>query len=400
MAIKKKIINLLKNLILLIIVLGLSFLILEGIFRIIKPEGTVDRRRIIATADERGLTIHKQNIDDYLPSPETQELVHMKTNQEGFIGNDYSLDKPTRTIRIAIFGDSFTEAIQVDFEKTFGYLLEKQLNQQEDSLNYEVMNFAVGGSGTMEALLLYYYYAKKYQPDLVILFFFENDFENNQFYLSQREKISSQDESWIEIEQSNANFRQERQDWRAQLLKFSRFIQWADRVVRTNPSLFNLTTKIGLHHQGPLGEGKENIPTGQFIFQLPLQEIYQEVFVLTKDLIKLFKSEVANNGSKFSFVYLPEAVQADEAVWQKALDQNQNLEKYTWDFQQPNKYLEKAALENKIPFFDLTPEFISYYQASSDNDFLYIHRTGHLNELGHQLVADKIQEFIKEVLTD
>lgn len=398
---KNKLKELAKNLILFLVVLGVMFLLIEGVFRIIKPAGTVDRRRVIATMDERGYTIHRANVDEYLSSPETGQPVHMKTNQEGFIGNNYSIEKPANTVRLAIFGDSFTEGIQIDFEKTFAYLLEKNLNQKNQSLKYEVMNFAVGGTGTMESVLLYEYYAKKYQPDLAILFFFENDFENNQFYLGERGKIiagAGNDPAWTEIPQSNANFKQDRQDWRAKLLRNSRFIQWIDRVVRTNPILFRLSTKIGLHHQGPLGEGEADIPTGQFIFQLPLQENYQEVFELTKDIINLFNQQAKRNKTKFALVYLPMAIQVDERLWQKTLAENPDLKNYQWDLQQPNNYLKRISQENQIPFLDFAAELIPYYQSHSADEFLYLHRDGHFNELGHQLVAQEVQKFIKEVL--
>src|SRR5271154_5995152 len=43
----------------------------------------------------------------------------IEVNRDGFRGPEYSLAKPPDTLRIAVLGDSFTEANQVALEDTF-----------------------------------------------------------------------------------------------------------------------------------------------------------------------------------------------------------------------------------------------------------------------------------------
>ena len=120
--------NLLINIGLFLASLLVSFFILEGVTRIFIPERNLQPHKGIAVADGRGDTVFQKNIDARLPSPELPDPVHVKTNAEGFIGRDYAVEKPAGALRFAFLGDSFVEAMQVNYEQTFAYLLEKSLN--------------------------------------------------------------------------------------------------------------------------------------------------------------------------------------------------------------------------------------------------------------------------------
>lgn len=73
--------------------------------------------------------------------------------------------------RILVLGDSFTEGIQVDQDKTFAKLLERQLNAEAGSQVFEVLNGGVAGWGTDNSLLFFRHEGWKYRPDLVVLAF-------------------------------------------------------------------------------------------------------------------------------------------------------------------------------------------------------------------------------------
>jgi hypothetical protein len=75
--------------------------------------------------------------------------------------------------RIAVLGDSFAEAMQVDVSKTFAALLEKRTGA-------EVMNFGVQGYGTAQQLLQWRRVVRGYSPDATVLLFYTgNDIYNN-----------------------------------------------------------------------------------------------------------------------------------------------------------------------------------------------------------------------------
>jgi hypothetical protein len=79
-------------------------------------------------------------------------------------------------------GDSYTEAMQVDLEKSFVKILESLLKADppDPALRYEVLNMGMSGYGTANEYFLYTSEGVRYNPDLLILAFVTgNDFRNN-----------------------------------------------------------------------------------------------------------------------------------------------------------------------------------------------------------------------------
>lgn len=101
----------------------------------------------------------------------------VKTNSSGFRGNEYQA-KEESVFRIAVIGDSFTEAIHVPYEKTFCQLLERRFEKAGQVV--EVLNFGVSGFGTAQELEMLNHYVLPTQPDIVILAIFTgNDVGDN-----------------------------------------------------------------------------------------------------------------------------------------------------------------------------------------------------------------------------
>ena len=80
-------------------------------------------------------------------------------------------------LRIALFGDSFTHGSQVRFEDSWGYVLERQLN--EAGLRAEVLNFGAGGYGMDQAFLRWRKQGRAYRPDVVLFGFLDRDVRRN-----------------------------------------------------------------------------------------------------------------------------------------------------------------------------------------------------------------------------
>ena len=100
-------------------------------------------------------------------------------NPEGFRDYQYEITKPNNTFRIIALGDSFTEGAWVPINDTWPKKLEKKLNQLNFSKKFEVLNFGIGGVGTLEEVELFKEKGLKYNPDMVILLFYPNDWENS-----------------------------------------------------------------------------------------------------------------------------------------------------------------------------------------------------------------------------
>lgn len=79
---------------------------------------------------------------------------------------EYSPEPPPDTLRIAVFGDSFTAGEEVKDEETWSRHLERGLTQA--GLRSEVLNFGVGAYGMGQAFLRWQRLGASYQPDIVI----------------------------------------------------------------------------------------------------------------------------------------------------------------------------------------------------------------------------------------
>jgi len=371
----------------------LGVLFLEFGFRIVlHAEQVAFSRQIVAVDEKTGHTIHKKNFSAVVYSNELGKDVLIETNNEGFVGKDYPVEKEKGTKRIAIIGDSYVAALQVDTEKNFVSLLEKELSKNP-AQKFEVMNFGVGGQGTFEELERYYYYVRKYKPDYVVLVFYPNDFENNQYYLQYKDLIEKDSPIW-DIPLSDANNNQGRKDLKYLLMKNSYLVRFLDARVKQNAFLNKLAITVGLQSQGPLGAPKEGIHPTTFIFEDPLQESFTDVYEFTLELIKYFDRRTKEDGARLVFTYLPMAIQVDDALWKEKNDAVSELSNYIWNLNLPNSYLKERLAKEKISFIDLMEEFKKEYKKDPGIT-LYNGREGHLNEKGHKKIQSVLSQKIK-----
>jgi hypothetical protein len=106
----------------------------------------------------------------------------VSVNRAGFRGPEWTIAKPADTLRVAVIGDSFTEAPQVAYERTFCAVAERALGGCKglDGRKIQVMNFGVDAYGTAQELITLRRHVWQYSPDLVVLAFFSgNDLRNN-----------------------------------------------------------------------------------------------------------------------------------------------------------------------------------------------------------------------------
>jgi|GEM_PF-5649348 len=369
-----------------------GLLILEAGIRIYDFATSEAKSSSIVAVNELGHTIYTPNLDEYWTSTDSaEELIHVFTNDHGFVGRNYPKEKPIDTYRIIGLGDSFTAAVDVNTEKNFISLLESGLSSQE---TVEVMNFGVGGQGTFEELVRYAHTASEWEHDLVAVFFYPNDFENNQYYLPFQERIRGDD--WHDIPLSNANNNVGRSDLKYRILKASRLIQIIDAKVRGNAFLESIAVRIGLHHTGVMGLPVQGIHPTFFMYQVPLSESHRAVFQFTGDLLAALKREVERKGARLVVVYLPEAITVDANLFEDKKEELPSLTEYVWDLDQPAAALHAAAAESDIPFLDLTGVFRNAF-AEDPSARLYIRRDGHFTEEGNALVARAVLPFLQSV---
>jgi hypothetical protein len=77
---------------------------------------------------------------------------------------------------IAVIGDSYVEAVQVDYDKSFPYLLEAALNNESPDRPVQVYSFGHSGANLAHYAHVVETVVARYQPDLVIVNIAHNDF--------------------------------------------------------------------------------------------------------------------------------------------------------------------------------------------------------------------------------
>jgi len=117
----------------------------------------------------------------YWQDKENDHPITGRFNSYGWRDKEWSLQKPKGTYRIAVLGDSYVEAFQVEAERTFLSLTEKALNNNH-GLKVELMNFGQSGFTQTEEYIVLQNDIINLSPDMVILFFLPgNDIEDISF---------------------------------------------------------------------------------------------------------------------------------------------------------------------------------------------------------------------------
>ncbi|MFH8086729.1 MAG: SGNH/GDSL hydrolase family protein [Candidatus Aenigmatarchaeota archaeon] len=110
----------------------------------------------------------------------------IKINSYGFRDYEYSLEKPSNTIRIVAVGDSHTFGLGVELEDTYPKVLEKRLNERNDKKKYEVLNFGVPAYDLNEKIEVLKSKALNFSPDIII---FQYTGDDILFNMELQEKI-------------------------------------------------------------------------------------------------------------------------------------------------------------------------------------------------------------------
>jgi len=80
---------------------------------------------------------------------------YVRINRDGFRDRERRMEKPAHTTRIAVLGNSWTEALQVPLESTFCAVMERELARcaAASDNRVEVLNFGTSGYSSAQELL-------------------------------------------------------------------------------------------------------------------------------------------------------------------------------------------------------------------------------------------------------
>lgn len=99
-------------------------------------------------------------------------------NSLGIVEKEIELIKPKNTFRIITIGDSFTEGDGAGYEDSYPRNLERILNKNSDTINYEIINAGVCGSDIFYMNKLLEDKLLKYKPDAIIYLLNQSDIDD------------------------------------------------------------------------------------------------------------------------------------------------------------------------------------------------------------------------------
>jgi hypothetical protein len=303
---------------------------------------------------------------------------YVKINDAGWRDRQHTVAKPAGVYRVAVLGDSYSEAMHVSMEDTYWHLLEKKLTQCL-AKPVEVMSFAVAGYGTAQQYLTLKDVALPYQPDLVLLQFTNgNDVRNNSRALEPEKERPFY----------TADFKLDRSF--AQEKEFTNRRTFSSEAVRhlTDYSrTFQLVRTVSLMSRAHAANPNE-VEAGLDVSPLspPKTPQWDEAWRITERLIAETNSLARIHGAPLVLVMVPYAIQVhpDPQVRAKVPGAD--------DFY-PEKRLEAFGRSHGIPVVALAPEM----QKLAQSEKRYLHGFestklgfGHWNPEGHRVAADLI----------
>lgn len=111
--------------------------------------------------------------EELFPSIETVfKRAPLTTNQWRLRDQEYTLEKPENTIRMAMFGKSYEMGWGVRNDQVFEQIAEDRLNAEFSSAsgkNYEMLNFSVGGYTTIQYTVIAEEKLTQFDPDILFI---------------------------------------------------------------------------------------------------------------------------------------------------------------------------------------------------------------------------------------
>jgi hypothetical protein len=317
--------------------------------------------------------------------------VWVQINSQGLRDREHALQKPPNTFRIAVLGDSYTEALQVPMEKDYSSVLEQGLTgcPSLHGQSVEVMNFGVNTFTTAQELLRLRERVWPYSPDLVILAF---DTGNNVFKNSRALQKDSSRPYFVErdgqlvLDDSFAHVPGARVRW-----LWNHFSSWSikhSRLLQVVAAGTNYVRYGNIDGLSPTGMGLSPV-----LYRDPDDPAWQDAWRVSEDLIAEMQQEVSARGSKFLVLTLSSSIQVDPSpVERQRLMQRVGIT----DIFYPDHRIQQFAASRGIPVLTLAP----YLQRYAEENQVAVHgqrsadHQGLLNELGHKvagkLVAQKV----------
>jgi hypothetical protein len=267
---------------------------------------------------------------------------------------------------IAVIGDSYIEAFQVDVDKNYPYLLRKRLYPE-----YEVYAAGRSGAALSQYLHMSRYLNKRFDPDVLIFNIVHNDFAESIRELNPGTpyfmQLSIDDSGSITETTPSPNYSfPQYKTWKRAVYKSAlfRYLDWNLNVRQLRRSIMRV--KAGTY--------EDNIAPAEV-------RKYQDLIYKAADhLAKTIREE--NKDKRVIFIF--------DAPKSAIYENNLRESKLLW----MHEMMDTICSANDIEYIDLAPLMDNAYQANKTRFNSEI--DGHWNEHGHEFVAGVLFAYLTQ----
>lgn len=326
------------------------------------------------TQTRDGLILLRPSLNEYLYKFNT----HVSTNALGFRDVEHELKNSKKTYRILLLGDSFMEALQVEFEESFPHLLEAELNKMLP-WHVEVINAAVSGWGTDDEVTYLARRGMALHPNRVLFgTTLHNDISDN---LEQRYHVREGERLRPKPVTEASLLRHFNLQIRSYLVSHSHLYQilyqgW--KSIGTRKAGSRLTEHVVELMRVESGATVKN---GWWVTRQRIAEANQ--------LSKL-------GGTQVTVFSIPLIYQVDRQAYAELLA-TYDLSVEQFDPNKPRAMLLQILEQENIPGIDMLPEFLQSIRESGGQP-LYIRGDGHFNRNGHRTAASVVSRQVADIV--
>jgi hypothetical protein len=344
--------------------------------------------------DERGWALRPGARGPYL----TEGNSFIEINRDGFRDRERPRIKPAETLRIAVLGDSYTEALPIPIDQTFWRVLEGELNRDttRHGRRVEVLNFGVNGYSTAQELLTLGCCVWHYAPDIVLLAFYPgNDLHDNSRALDwsptryARPYFTRAGGGWSVDRSFKRSWRYRAGKIAGPLLAHSRVLQVANRAHNTIIRQQRTGLAMDAEFRTDLG-----------VYLEPATRDWMEAWVTTEALLTAMARDVSRHGARFAVATVTASIEVypDPAVRARVTRQVAGV-----DLLRPGRRIQALGASEGFPVLQLAPPL----QAYADAHRAFLHGfgntppgIGHWNSLGHRIAGTAIATWMGGWLDD
>lgn len=305
---------------------------------------------------------------------------HVRMTEHGFRGVDRPREKPPGTFRLAVLGDSYTEARQVELAQAFASRLEPMLAECPalEGRPVEVLNFGATGWGTAQEHLALRHAALAWDPDAVLLAFLSgNDLSDNHPALSfaPRPFYRLEDGALVldESFRDSAWYRERSEGG-------------LTRLLRRHSRIYQLFAQLG--GRSAAREQRGELGIDDAIYAPPATQAWTEAWDVTEAILRQMDRELRAEGRGFYVVTLSNAIQVDPDPARR--DAYRRAIGIEGDLFYPDERVAAAGARDGYPVLTLAPRL----RAHAEREQVYLHGfantqmgTGHWNARGHHVAA-------------